>query len=196
MKKVELKVLGLSYSQTQVGSYVIVLSEVNGNRKLPIIIKPSEAQVIALKLEGMKSPRPLTHDLFKSLSESFGIDIQEVHIHNIAEGIFYTKIVTSNGIEESEIECTAGDGIALSITFNCPIYVSDSVIRSSGILMDDSGVEIEDDGALPVKYEEPKKVVSIEDLEQLMKEAEQNEEYEIAAGLRDRIKSIRQSQSK
>ncbi len=196
MKKIELKVLGLSYSQTQVGSYVIVLSEVNGKRKLPIIIKPAEAQVIALKVEGMKSPRPLTHDLFKSLSESFGIDVQEVFIHNVAEGIFYTRLVASNGIDESGIECTAGDGIALSITFDCPIYVSESVIRSSGILMDDNGLTLEEEDTLPVKYEEPKKVVSIEDLEQLMKEAEQNEEYEIAAGLRDRIKLLRQSQSK
>lgn len=195
MKKIELKVLGLSYSQTQVGSYVIVLSEVGGDRKLPIIIKPAEAQVIALKIEGMKSPRPLTHDLFKSFSDSFGIDVQEVFIHNVAEGVFYTKLVASNGLDDAGIECTAGDGIALAITFDCSIYVNESVLNSSGIVMDENGVA-SSTKSLPTIPEEPKKIVSIEDLEQLMKEAEENEEYEIAAEIRDRIKTLRQKQSK
>src|ERR1017187_454449 len=110
MRKIKLKVLGLSYSQTQEGSYVIVLSEEKGMRKLPIIIKPGDAQVIALKIEGMKSPRPLTHDLFKSFSDSFGIDIQEIFIHSMAEGIFYTKIIATNGLDDVGVECAAGDG--------------------------------------------------------------------------------------
>lgn len=194
MKKIELKVLGLSYSQTQVGSYVIVLAEVNGGRKLPIIIKPAEAQVIALKIEGMKSPRPLTHDLFKDFSNSFGIDVQEIFIHNMAEGVFYTKIIASNGIEEIGVECTAGDGIALAITFDCPIYVNESVLNSSGIFMTDDGVVDKDNSNLPAIPEEPKKIVSIKDLEHLMREAEENEEYEIAAGIRDRIKMLKEKQ--
>lgn len=194
MKKIELKVLGLSYSQTQVGSYVIVLSEVNGMRKLPIIIKPAEAQVIALKIEGMKSPRPLTHDLFKSFTESFGVDVQEVLIHALVEGVFYTKLVASNGLDESGIECTAGDGIALALTFDCSIFVNESVLNSSGIVMDENGVATSAK-TLPTQ-EEPKKVVSIEDLEHLMREAEENEEYEIAAEIRDRIKMLREKQAK
>jgi len=194
MKKIELKVLGLSYSQTQVGSYVIVLSEVNGMRKLPIIIKPAEAQVIALKIEGMKSPRPLTHDLFKSFTESFGVDVQEVLIHALVEGVFYTKLVASNGLDESGIECTAGDGIALALTFDCSIFVNESVLNSSGIVMDEKGVATSAK-TLPTQ-EEPKKVVSIEDLEHLMREAEENEEYEIAAEIRDRIKMLREKQAK
>lgn len=195
MKKIELKVLGLSYSQTQVGSYVIVLSEVNGMRKLPIIIKPAEAQVIALKIEGMKSPRPLTHDLFKSFSESFGVDVQEVFIHALAEGVFYTKLIASNGLDESGIECTAGDGIALALTFDCSIFVNESVLNSSGIVMDDNGVASSANN-LPTTQDEPKKIVSIEDLEHLMREAEENEEYEIAAEIRDRIKMLREKQAK
>ena len=194
MRKIELKILGLSYSQTQVGSYVIVLSEVNGSRKLPIIIKPNEAQVIALKVEGVKSPRPLTHDLFKTFSDSFNIDVQEVFIHNLLEGVFYTQIISTNGIDESAIECTAGDGIALAMTFDCPIYVNESVLNSAGIIMDDNGV-VSKDQTPNVPAVTPKKVVSIEDLEQLMREAEANEEYEIAAELRDKIKSLRQKQS-
>jgi hypothetical protein len=193
MKKIELKVLGLSYSQTQVGSYVIVLSEVNGIRKLPIIIKPAEAQVIALKIEGMKSPRPLTHDLFKSFSDSFGINVQEVFIHALAEGVFYTKLIASNGIDESGVECTAGDAIALALTFNCSIFVNESVLNSSGIVMDDNGVS---SGSNLPSVQESKKIVSIEDLEHLMREAEQNEEYEIAAEIRDRIKMLKEKQAK
>ena len=100
----EVKVLGLSYGQSQAGSYVVVLSEKKGKRKLPIVIKPSDAQQIALKIEGMKSPRPLTHDLFKTITDSYSIDIQEVYIYAILEGIFYTKMVTSNGLEDVEVE--------------------------------------------------------------------------------------------
>lgn len=193
MKKIELKILGLSYSQSQVGSYVIVLSEVGGMRKLPIIIKPSEAQVIALKIEGMKSPRPLTHDLFKSLTDSFEIDVQEVLIYNIAEGIFYTKLVSTNGIDEVGVDCTAGDGIALAITYGCTIYVNESVLNASGIIMDNNGVVIEGN---TTKTEEPKKIVSVEDLQHLMEEAVQNEQYEIASEIRDRIKELKENQSK
>jgi bifunctional DNase/RNase len=192
MRKIKLKVLGLSYSQTQEGSYVIVLSEEKGMRKLPIIIKPGDAQVIALKIEGMKSPRPLTHDLFKSFSDSFGIDIQEIYIHNMAEGIFYTKIIATNGLDDVAVECAAGDGIALSITFDCPIYVSESVLNSSGIMMDDNGI-IVDKSDIDEYYEEEEEAnVSIESLEQLMKEAVENEEYEIATSLRDKIKTLKE----
>lgn len=198
MRKIELKVLGLSYSQTQIGSYVIVLSEVGGDRKLPIIIKPAEAQVIALKIEGMKSPRPLTHDLFKNFSDSFGIDVQEVFIHNVAEGVFYTKLIATNGLDDAGIECTAGDGIALAITFDCAIFVNESVLNSSGIIMDEDGVasSTSNSKSLPTIPEEPKKIVSIEDLEHLMREAEENEEYEIAAELRDRIKMLKLKRAK
>src|SRR5271166_3919318 len=127
MKRKEVRILGLSYSQTQVGSYVVVLSEIRGNKKLPVIIKPMDAQQIDLKIEGMKSPRPLTHDLFKLVTDSYRIDVQEVYIHAILEGIFYTKLVSSNGVDSVEIECSAGDGIALAIVYQCPIYVSKDV---------------------------------------------------------------------
>lgn len=195
MKK-EVKVLGLSYSQSQSGSYVVVLSEKKGKRKLPIVIKPSDAQQIALKIEGVKSPRPLTHDLFKSLTDSYQIDIQEVYIYAILEGIFYTKLITSNGIEESEIDCTAGDGIALSIVYGCPLFASKEVLDLSGVYINDDGSTMDNSDIDDIDdYEEveetTKRVVSIEDLEHMIEDAIRNEEYEIAAEIRDRIEKLK-----
>lgn len=198
MKRKEVKILGLSYSQSQIGSYVVVLSEIKGNKKLPVIIKPNEAQVIALKIEGIKSPRPLTHQLFKSFTDAFSIDVQEIYIHSILEGIFYTKIVTSNGLDTFEIECSAGDGISLALVYDCPIYVSKEV-------MDISGIVINDDGTIPKMIEgddeseyveSPKRTVSVEDLEKMMEDAIVNEEYEIAAEIRDRIQKIKEKEVK
>jgi bifunctional DNase/RNase len=194
----EVKVLGLSYGQSQAGSYVVVLSEKKGKRKLPIVIKPSDAQQIALKIEGMKSPRPLTHDLFKTITDSYSIDVQEVYIYAILEGIFYTKMVTSNGLEDVEIECTAGDGIALSIVYGCPLYASKEVLDISGVYINDDGSTMsEDEMDMEEDLEEfrpAKRVVSIEDLEHMMEDALTNEEYEIAAEIRDRIAKLKSEQ--
>ena len=193
MKK-EVKILGLSYGQSQIGSYIVVLSEKRGIRKLPIVIKPSDAQQIALKIEGMKSPRPLTHDLFKSFTDIYSIDVQEIYIYSILEGVFYTKIITSDGLVDNEIECTAGDGIALSIVYGCPLYVSDEVLGTSGVYISDDGTglitDVEDEDIEEIG-EETHRVVSIEDLEHMMKDALMNEEYEIAAELRDKISELK-----
>lgn len=183
--KREVKILGLSYSQSQVGSYVCVLSEVNGHRKLPIIIKPQDAQTIALKIEGMKSPRPLTHDVFKNLSESFQLDCQEAHIYKVLEGVFYSKIVMNNGIDDSEIETTAGDAIALSLVFDSPLYVEEEVLSSCGITTDDNGNPITDAEKTKTSKSEP--IISIDDMKRMMEEAISNEEYELAAQYRDKI---------
>lgn len=194
MKRKELKILGLSYSQSQLGSYVIVLSDITGNRKLPLIIKPAEAQRIAMELEGIKSPRPMIHDLFKLMSDSYGIDIEEIFIHSLLEGIFYTKIVTSNGLDEIEIECTAGDAIALSVLYKCPIYTTIDILKMAGVSVNDDGspsdfdIESEDEIEMVKK---PARIVSIEDLEKMMNEAIANEEYEIAAEIRDRIEELK-----
>jgi len=193
----EVKVLGLSYSQSNSGSYVVVLSERKGKRKLPIVIKPSDAQQIALKIEGMKSPRPLTHDLFKTITDSYSIDVQEVYIYAILEGIFYTKMVTSNGLEDIDVECTAGDGIALSIIYGCPLYASKEVLDISGVYINDDGSTMsEDEMDMEEDLEDfrpAKRVVSVEDLQHMMEDALVNEEYEIAAELRDRIAKLKES---
>jgi bifunctional DNase/RNase len=209
MKRKKVKILGLSYSQSQVGSYVLVLSEIKGGRKIPVIVKPNEAQHIAMKLENIKSPRPLTHDLMKSMSDTFQIDIQEVHIYSLLEGVFYTKMVVSNGVDEIELECSIGDGLALALTYKCPIWINQDIIDNVGISIDeeelgeDSGdddFEIDsiqnlESGEEVYSSRSKKRTVSIEDLEHMMDNAIANEEYEIAAEIRDRIQTLRDEQA-
>jgi len=196
MKKKKLKVMGLSYSQTQSGSYIVVLSEVKGNRKIPVVIKGSDAQQIALKLENIKSPRPLTHDLFKSFADKFEITINEVLIHSIVEGVFYCRIFSSNGVEDIEVETTIGDAITLSLTFKCPLMVNLEVLETAGININDDGSKpenSEDVEDIEIEDSKPKKrVVSVEDLEKMMIKALENEEYEIAAEIRDRINELKE----
>jgi len=206
MKKIELRVIGLSYSQSQVGSYVIVLSDNDDFKRLPIIIKPSEAQVIALGLEDVKSPRPLTHDLFKSMTDTFGLDIQEVYIYSLSEGIFHTCLLSTNGVDEVELECSVGDAIALSVLYKCPIYTTSEIIDIAGVSSssieesdyDDGDDDYGDDYEFLNNIKDPvddniDKVASIDDLKKLMDAALENEEYEIAAELRDRIKKLENS---
>ena len=197
MKRKQLKVLGLSYSQSQIGSYVLVLSEKKGSRKLPIIIKPAEAQQIAVKIEGIKPARPLTHDLFKSLTDTFQVDIQEVFIYSLAEGIFYAKMIATNGVDETEIDCTIGDAVAIHLTYKCPIWVKSDILDSAGISLNDDGSNIDEDDEDDdddLYIETPSKSTSVDDLEHLMQSAIENEEYEIAAELRDRIQKLKDGQ--
>jgi bifunctional DNase/RNase len=199
MKRKQLKVLGLSYSQSQIGSYILVLGEKKGIRKLPIVIKPAEAQQIAIKIEGIKPARPLTHDLFKSLTDSFNLDIQEVFIYSLAEGIFYAKLISTNGLDEVEIDCGIGDAVAIALTYKCPIWVKADILDAAGIALNDDGSDIEDDNEKDDNeeddfYETPTKSTSVNDLEHLMKNAIENEEYEIAASIRDRIQKLKDGQ--
>ena len=190
MKRQELKILGLSYSQTQVGSYVCVLSEKRGGRKMPIIIKTPEAQRIAIEIEGIKSSKVLTHDIFRGICDSFELDVQEVYIYALLEGIFYTKIVVSNGLYEMEVETPIGDGIAISTLFKCPIYTTLEILNQVGIQLNDDGTapetddfededDFEDDFDSYIDNKKQERVVSVEDLEILMQNAIENEEYEI-----------------
>jgi hypothetical protein len=183
----------------------LVLSEIKGVRKIPVIIKPAEAQHIAMKLENIKSPRPLTHDLIKSISDTFQIDIQEVHIYSLVEGIFYTKMVASNGVDEIEIDCSIGDGLALALTYKCPIWINQDIIDTVGIDISEEEVQAEsedddfeidsiedlDTGEEVYSSKPKKRTVSIEDLEHMMDNAIANEEYEIAAEIRDRIQTLK-----
>lgn len=195
MKRKKLKVLGLSYSQSQVGSYVLVLSEMKGKVKLPIIIKPQEAQRIALEIEGIKSNKPLTHDLFKSLTDSYGLDLQEVFIYQLAEGVFYTKLVTTDQVDDVEIESSVGDAVILSLLYDCPIYASQEVLNMAGVLINDDGTPLsddEDEESVDEDFESPEELAtSIENLEKMLEHAVANEEYEIAAKVRDRIEEMK-----
>jgi bifunctional DNase/RNase len=194
MKRKEVKILGLSYSQDQMGSYILVLSERKGKVKIPIIVKASEVQRIALQLEDIKSTRPLTHDIFKSVTDSYGIDIQEVYIYSLAEGIFYTKLITSNGVEEVEVECSIGDGVILSSIYKCPIYMETSVMNAAGVIINDDGTPIDEVDEFSDDESDDEsdiKVVSVENLEKMLEEALKNEDYEIAIAVRDRIAELK-----
>lgn len=193
MKRKEVKILGLSYSQDQMGSYILVLAEKKGKIKIPIIIKAAEVQRIALQLENIKSTRPLVHDVFKTMSDSYGIDVQEVYIYSLAEGIFYTKLITSNGIEEVEVECSVGDGVILASVYKCPIYMASSVMNASGIVINDDGSPIDGDmdDFMDDEVESNTGVISVENLEKMLEEALKNEDYDIACKVRDRINELK-----
>ena len=200
--KREVKILGLSYSQSQVGSYVCVLSEERGHRKLPIIVKPQDAQTIALRIENMNSPRPMTHDIIKNISDSFQLDCQEVYIFQVLEGIFYAKIRMDNGVDDAEIETTAGDAIALSLVFDCPLYVSEEVLSMCALITDEDGnpVDNHEDQLSPEQKDiidsklGKQRSLNKEELTKLMNEAVANEDYELAAQYRDKISEIEQNE--
>ena len=137
MEKIKLEIAGLSYSQTQSGAYALVLSESKGKRRLPIIIGGFEAQAIAIELEKMTPSRPLTHDLFKNFAEEFKINIVEVIIYNLVEGIFFAKLICDQNGKEIEIDSRTSDAIALAVRFECNIYTYEFVLSSAGIILED-----------------------------------------------------------
>lgn len=189
-EKVKLEIVGLSYSQTQSGAYALVLSEVGGKRRLPIIIGGFEAQAIAIELEKMTPTRPLTHDLFKSFAQSFDINVKEVVIYNLIEGIFYAKIVCEKDGQIVEIDARTSDAIAIGVRFNTPVYTFENILSSAGILLDESAVENE---LNEIEEEEEEEVetkpeeASVEELEKQLEIAISNEDYELASKLRDLI---------
>lgn len=192
MEKIELKIVGLSYSQTQSGAYALVLSERNGTRRLPIIIGGFEAQSIAIELEKMKPSRPLTHDLFKTFTDSFQIKIVEVVIYNLIEGVFYSKLICDKEGEKVEIDARTSDAIAIGIRCGSPVFTYEHILSSAGIQLEDEiAGEQDEDGE---KAEEVKQTtnelsaLSNEELEALLKEAIGAEDYERASEIRDEIK--------
>lgn len=191
MEKIKLEIVGLSYSQTQSGAYALVLSEVNGNRRLPIIIGGFEAQAIAIELEKMVPTRPLTHDLFKNFATTFSIDVKEVIVYKLVEGIFYSKILCEQNGTVAEIDARTSDAIAIGVRFNCPVYTYESILSSAGILLDESALEEND--LLAESFDDASEENTIaslskEDLESQLNQAIQDEDYELASRIRDEIK--------
>jgi len=187
MEKIKLEIAGLSYSQTQSGAYALVLAESGGKRRLPIIIGGFEAQAIAIELEKMVPTRPLTHDLFKSFAITFDVEVKEILIYNLIEGIFYSKIITEKDGVTYEIDARTSDAIAIGVRFNAPVYTIESILESAGILLDDDMLDSIDE---PVEQEaDPNSLqsLSLEELEAKLNEAINNEEYEIASKIRDEI---------
>ena len=192
MEKIKLDIVGLSYSQTQSGAYALVLGESAGKRRLPIIIGGFEAQAIAIELEKMTPSRPLTHDLFKNFADEFDIHIQEVIIYNLVEGIFFAKLICDKGGKEIEIDSRTSDAIALAVRFECNIFTYEFVLGSAGIVLDDEDDDdnalVEDDVDLDELTKDPVETFTLDDLEQKMQEAIENEDYEQASKIRDEIK--------
>jgi bifunctional DNase/RNase len=198
MGKIKLNVLGISYSQTQSGAYALVLTEENGERRIPIIVGGFEAQSIALQLEGLKPPRPLTHDLFLNFAVSFKIDLLEVVIYKLEEGVFYSKLYCDDGRNKLTIDARTSDAIALALRFKCPIYTTDEIIERAGIVLDfgkessAKGAETETspgegEVSQPPDMEEFRDL-SVKELHALLEEAVNKEDYERASLIRDELK--------
>lgn len=197
MKKVRLEIVGLSYSQTQSGAYALVLGESTGSRRLPIIIGGFEAQAIAIELEKMTPTRPLTHDLFKAFAETFSIDVTEILIYNLVEGIFYAKLVCTDGTKDVEIDARTSDAIALAVRFNCPIFTYEFILKSAGIVLDDESLPSLEQVSAPVEEitnsESEYQSKSTEELKNLLQSALDNEQYELASKIRDEINTRKES---
>lgn len=196
MKKIELEIVALSHSITQTHSYAVVLGEVNGLRRLPIVIGGFEAQAIAVALEKMQPSRPLTHDLVKNFMNAFAIDLHEIVICDLQEGIFYSKLVCSSEHDTIEIDSRTSDALALAVRFGCPIYTYENILESAGILMEDTGggkkkkskqeVVVEDQGTTG---HEDLKTMTLEELDVLLNEVLESEDYIRAIAIRDEINS-------
>ena len=202
MGKIKLNVLGISYSQTQSGAYALVLSEEEGSRRIPIIVGGFEAQAIAIELEGLTPPRPLTHDLFKNFSDSYGIRILEVNIHKLEEGVFFANILCDNGDQQMTLDARTSDAIALALRFKCPIFTTEEIVEKAGIVLDferGSGLEPSDDPETTEEMveapEKPGKRTihpdisesSMEELKALLADAVAKEDNERASKIRDEI---------
>jgi bifunctional DNase/RNase len=194
MKKIELEIVALSHSITQTHSYAVVLGEVNGLRRLPIVIGGFEAQAIAVALEKMHPSRPLTHDLMKNFMSAFNIDLQEIIICDLQEGIFYSKLVCVSEHDTVEIDSRTSDALALAVRFGCPVYTYENILESAGILMEDSAGKkklTKETVTSELGGHDDLKVLSLEELNSLLTEVLEQEDYIRAIKIRDEINSRR-----
>ncbi len=193
MKKTELEIVALSHSITQTQSYAVVLGEVNGLRRLPIVIGGFEAQAIAVALERMSPSRPLTHDLMKNFMMAFNVDLHEIIINDLQEGIFYSKLVCSSDNDTVEIDSRTSDALALAVRFGCPIYTYDNILDQAGVLMDEELKPMQEQHGDAVSTgtgsTENLHSLSLEELNALLTEVLENEDYIRAIAIRDEIKS-------
>ena len=197
MEKIKLDIAGLSYSQTQSGAYALVLSEVTGKRRLPIIIGGFEAQAIAIELEKMTPSRPLTHDLFKNFADNFKINLVEVIIYNLVEGIFFARLICEQNGKEVEIDSRTSDAIALAVRFESPIYTYEFVLNSAGIILDDEELGEKEDITPEINLEEitksPTERMTLKELKKQLKNSIDNEDYEAASRFRDEINNRKEN---
>lgn len=195
MKKIKLEILGLSSSQSQTGSFALVLGETEGNRRLPIIIGMFEAQAIAIEIEKIIPNRPMTHDLFKSFANNFHFTVEEIVISDLKEGVFFAKIVCSDGLKRSEIDARPSDAIAIGLRFDSPIFTYENILAEAGIVLTDE--QEDDEPKVEPKSRTKKESVyrkvedlknySVDKLNEILKEAIDKEDYERAAKIRDEL---------
>lgn len=197
MEKIQLEILGLSSSQSQSGSFALVLGETDGNRRLPIIIGMFEAQAIAIEIEKIIPNRPMTHDLFKSFGHSFNYTIKEIVISDLKEGVFFAKIVCENDSKTVEIDARPSDAIAIGLRFSAPIYTYEKIMTDAGIILTDESEDEASDLTTEITKEKPKatspsqdkplKDHSYDKLKELLNKALDEEDYEKAAKIRDEL---------
>lgn len=189
MVRIRLEIVGMSYSQSQSGAYALILGEVKGNRRLPIIIGGAEAQAIAVELEKIKPTRPLTHDLFKNFADTYHIQVKEVIIDQFRQGVFHAKLVCMQNEKESLIDSRTSDAVALAIRFKCPIYTYEKIMTEAGMIMDENA-NLSDTMTTPLEEsgESSFKDLNLAELEELLQKAVDREDYEKASQIRDEIK--------
>lgn len=195
MKKIKLEILGLSSSQSQTGSFALVLGEKEGNRRLPIIIGMFEAQAIAIEIEKIVPNRPMTHDLFKSFANNFHFTVEEIIISDLKEGVFFAKIICSDGLKKMEVDARPSDAIAIGLRFDSPISTYENILAEAGIVLTDEQEEEAETKSEqkskvkrePVRKGDDLKNYSIEKLNELLKAAIESEDYERAAKIRDEL---------
>lgn len=194
LKKIKLDILGLSSSQSQTGSFALVLGESDGNRRLPIIIGMFEAQAIAIEIEKIIPNRPMTHDLFRTFANSFHFQVEEIIISDLKEGVFFAKLVCTDGLKKVDIDSRPSDAIAIGLRFDAPIFTYENILAEAGIVLTDEEEEEKEKprGRKPRKEAQRKgaddlKNYSTEKLNEMLKEALEKEDYERAAKLRDEL---------
>ncbi|MGE5315721.1 MAG: bifunctional nuclease domain-containing protein [Acidobacteriota bacterium] len=189
MDKIQVDILGISSSPSNAGAYALILKELHGNRRLPIIIGAFEAQAIALELEGMKPPRPLTHDLMKTIIDTFAVSLNEVYINELRDGTFYAKLIIEGVSNTEEIDSRPSDAIALAVRYSVPMFVDAEVLNEAGIRSEGEEEEPEQpqEGS-----EEPVKqyTTKYEQLQAQLKDAVEKEDYERAAKIRDELRKL------
>jgi len=190
MKRVKLKVMGISYSQTQSGAYALILTEEKGERRIPIIIGGFEAQAIVIKLENLNPPRPLTHDLFKMFADEFRISVMEVFIYKLEEGVFFSKLICNNGEKEISLDSRTSDAVALALRFGCPIYITEEILDKAGITISPTNPDIDSGSSMDSIFEPGNSkydTFTDEELYKMIDEAVKTEDYEKAGAIRDEI---------
>ena len=187
MEKILLHIVTLTQSVTQAQNFAVVLGEENGNRRLPIVIGNSEAQAIAVALEGMVPTRPLTHDLFKNTLDTFSVKLEEVRISELLDGVFYAKLICSFKDDTFEVDARSSDAIALAVRFECPVYTYEKVLAEAGIIL----AENEDKPEKKAKRKKPTKKgltgYTTQELNELLGKTVDSEDYEKAAEIRDEL---------